>query len=218
MTRPAIIDRAILEAALALPPDPERLVDRALAPGAKPAPVVLPVELTGQAVLYVIERAAHLRDHAGELGFPGGKPEPGDADLVATALRELEEELGVGRDQITILGRLGPCPVITGKYLLEPFVGLLAKDATPRVASGELAAVHRLVLDPLVQGAQTIDAVQAEWHGRPVTSVYFPVGENTLYGASAAVAHELIDRLAAALGRPRPSLRFQTVRPWGSRY
>src|SRR5262249_7545643 len=88
---------------------------------AKPAGVVIPIVSSRDPSAIFILRGAHLKDHAGEVALPGGKPEPGDADLKATALRELGEEIGLGADDIEWLGSLSPCPVITGRYMIHPF-------------------------------------------------------------------------------------------------
>jgi 8-oxo-dGTP pyrophosphatase MutT (NUDIX family) len=217
------IDRARLRAALDRAPRAERLFDRSMLPEARSAAVVLPIALgkgddEDGVWLFVVERASHLRDHAGELGFPGGKPEPGDRDLADTALRELEEEVGVTAAEVELLVGLGPCPVITGKYVLEPFVGLLVDGVVPRIASGELVAVHRLAIGPLVRGEAPVDAVRGVWRGQPVVSPFFGVGGGVLYGASAAIAYDLVERLAAATGLAEPQIAWSTKHPWGDRY
>ena len=71
--------------------------------------------------LVLIERSGTLRAHAGQLAFPGGKPEPEDVDLVATARGEAEEEVGLVRTDAAVLGRLGPVPTPTG-FLIVPYV------------------------------------------------------------------------------------------------
>jgi 8-oxo-dGTP pyrophosphatase MutT (NUDIX family) len=185
--------------------------------GAAPAAVVLALRFA-PARLLVVERAGHLADHAGELGFPGGKPEPGDADLRATAGRELEEECGVGAAGLDWLGELLPCPVITGRYLIHPFVAALPEGAIPSAASGELVRVMDLALEPLLDGSRRYGGSRNIWRGVELVSPHFDLDGALLYGASAAIALDLLSRIAAELGQPLPPPVLQDRPAWGERY
>jgi 8-oxo-dGTP pyrophosphatase MutT (NUDIX family) len=185
---------------------------------ARAAAVVVPLRLDGEPRVVVVLRGSHLKDHAGEVGFPGGKPEPADADLEATALREMEEELGVPPSDVEILGSLMPMPVITGRYLIHSFVGALAAGAAPRAASSEIARVMELPLLPYILGERPIAAIRGEWSGTVVFAPHFPVDGCVLYGASAYIFYELLARLASQLGRALPPPELQTTPPWGDRY
>ncbi len=79
-------------------------------------------------------RRADLRRHAGEISFPGGRRDPDDADLRETALREAEEEIGLPRGDVRVLGELAPTSTFVTGYLIHPFVGLIP-------AGEELAAL-----------------------------------------------------------------------------
>jgi 8-oxo-dGTP pyrophosphatase MutT (NUDIX family) len=185
---------------------------------ARPAAVVVPIVLAPEPHAAVVLRGVDLKEHAGEVGFPGGKPDARDADLAATALRELEEEVGVPRSEVELCGELRPTPVITGRYLIHPFVGVLGPGAIPRVASAEIARVLTLPLMPLLDGGAPIGAVKGEWSGATFFAPHFALDGCVLYGASAYILYELLARLAAALGRALPPLRLQDELPWGSRY
>ena len=185
---------------------------------ARAAAVVVPLRLDPEPVAILVLRASQLRDHGGEVGFPGGKPEPGDADLAATALRELDEEVGVSASEVEILGELVPTPVITGHYLIHPFVGALGPGAAPRVASPEIARVITLPLLPILRGEQPIAAVTGEWNGTTIFAPHFPLDGCVLYGASAYIFYELIARLAMRLGYTLPPPRIEAALPWGDRY
>ncbi len=185
---------------------------------AKPAAVVVPVQLDPEPVVVLVLRGAHLTDHGGEVGFPGGKPEPSDRDLAATALRELEEEVGVTASEVELVGELAPTPVITGRYLIHPFVGVLRPGAAPRVVSAESARVLTLPLLPILAGERTIKAIRAEWSGATIFAPHFALEGCVLYGASAYIFYELVARLAARLSVTLPPPEIEGAAPWGDRY
>jgi 8-oxo-dGTP pyrophosphatase MutT (NUDIX family) len=216
-----------LREAVALPSPDKALHTIIDVSGAKPAAVLVPVLFDPEPSVLLVLRGADLRDHAGEVGFPGGKPEPTDADLYATALREAHEEVAVGAEHVERVGELSPVPVITGRYLIHPFVGIVSGDVAPRPASSEIARVLRLPIGPLLSGEQRFSAVVGEWRGAEVFSPYFDVNDVTrteteanivLYGASAYIFYELLAKIASRLGRELPPARIASELPWGSRY
>ena len=106
-----------------------------------------------------------MRSHAGQLAFPGGKPEPEDRDLLHTALREAEEEVGLDVSSVSVLGRLGEVPTPTG-FMIIPFVGRVEGDWVPRRTSPE---VHRILTPRLSRLAEpSIHRVtdRRRWRGR----------------------------------------------------
>jgi len=206
--------RAALRADVALPAL-GRLIDTTRA---RPAAVVVPVVLAPTPSAIVVLRGSSLHDHPGEVGFPGGKPEPSDDSLEATALRELEEEIGVARAEVALLGALQAVPVITGRYLIHPFVGVLAATARPRVLTAEIARVIAVPLLPLVLGEKPIAAIRGNWNGAEVFAPHLELEACVLYGASAYILYELLLRLAAVLGVTMPDPLVTTEPPWGQRY
>jgi 8-oxo-dGTP pyrophosphatase MutT (NUDIX family) len=185
---------------------------------ARPAGVAIPIALGPEPRAYLMVRGAELTDHAGEVCFPGGKPEASDLDLRATAAREMEEEVGVRRDQFEWAGELSLCPVVTGRYLIHPFVAVLQEGATPRAASGEVARIVSLPILPLLTGELPTFAFKRLWDGVELTAPHFPVEGNILYGASAYIFYELLAKLALELEHDLPPLHFQDEPPWGTRY
>ena len=213
-----MITTALVREALAGPVELPRLGILIEAPGARAAAVVVPLVLAPEPAAVLVLRGADLRDHGGEVGFPGGKPEPGDPDLSATALRELEEEVAVPAADVEILGTLRPTPVITGKYMIHPFVGALAAGAAPRAASSEIARVILLPIVPLLTGEQRIGAVTGLWAGTAALAPHFYADGCVLYGASAYIFYELLSRLATKMGMSLPAPEISDVLPWGNRY
>lgn len=144
--------------------------------------------------LLLIERSGSLRTHAGQVAFPGGKPEPEDPTLVDTALREATEEVGLPRAEASVLGRLSPVPTPSG-FLVVPFVGWAPTGWQPRATSPE---VHRILTPRIRQLADpAIHHVTAHhrWRGRPYAMHEFRVHEPPIWGATALMVHELLRRM-----------------------
>lgn len=187
-------------------------------PEARPAAVLVPVMLAGgEARVGLIERSGKLRDHAGELAFPGGKPEDGDADLWATATREASEEVGISPERLEPLGALGVVPVVTGKYLVHSFAALLDGERTGAL-SGEIVRWIEVPLGPWLRGDRRVAANMNTWRGATFPSPFFHLDEGVLYGASAAIFFDLLARVAVAAGLPPPQPEFAEGPPWGNRY
>ncbi len=166
------------------------------------AGVLVPLAWDPDPICWMTLRSASLRRHAGEVSFPGGKPEPGDRDLADTARREAVEELGVSvlRD----LGRLSSWPLYTSDYRLEPFVAQVDPAAcTPD--PGEVARVlpvdlRRLLAEP------HIDAIAYSWQGEEVLSPIFVLGDLPMFGGTAHAFLELLQVVAPLLGTEVPPL------------
>ena len=98
------------------------------------------------------QRTDHLRDHAGQISFPGGRFEEGDADAVATALREAEEEVGLPRERVDVIGRLPHYTTVTN-YVVTPVVALVEPPFTLRLDSFEVAEAFEVPLSFLMTPA-----------------------------------------------------------------
>lgn len=171
-------------------------------PLADPAPmrhaaVLAPLLPGDDPRLVFIERAGHLRDHAGQLAFPGGKPEPGDRDLVETALREAEEEVALPRGQVKILGRLRPVPTPSG-YLIVPFVGLVDGDWRPTWQVSEVTAVITPTLRDLADPARYRFLGRREWMGKRYALHEYDIHTPRLWGATARMVFDLLRRMQLA--------------------
>jgi 8-oxo-dGTP pyrophosphatase MutT (NUDIX family) len=235
-----VIDEVRLRAAFdptirELPPPVGRFPFAGAAP--QPAAILVPIALRppasvngGAPTIYAVVRASTLRDHAGEVGFPGGKRDASDADLAATALREAREEIGLSsaeggargeladRPDLELLGALTPMPVITGRYWLHPYAALVREGASPRVASTEHTRLLEIPIEPWLTGARTIEAIDTTWRDVAMRVPHFALDGCVLYGASACTLYEVLARIAAALGRTLPTPRVTDRPPWGDRY
>lgn len=167
------------------------------------APILLPERPGDLPRLLLTERAGNLRAHAGQLSFPGGKPEPDDLDLAATALREAWEEVALPPGQVTLIGRLTPTPVPTG-YLIVPYVGLVRGPFEPRLAGGEVTAVLTPTFQQLADPAVYRFLGEREWQGQSYELHEFQIHTPPLWGATARMVHDLLRRMDLAPPRPAP--------------
>lgn len=145
-------------------------------------------------------RASHLREHAGEVCFPGGRPDPHDGSLQHTALREAQEEVGL--THCDVLGTLSSVPVYTSRYRLFPLVATAQREelrANPDEVRDILVADLRAHLD-----VPFITAIPFQHDGQTLFSPVFPLGGHRLFGASAHVFVELLSIVAPLLDLPLP--------------
>lgn len=148
-------------------------------------------------------RRADLRRHAGEISFPGGRQDPNDADLEQTALREAEEEIGLDRTAVSLLGELQPVSTFVTGYLIHPFVGLIPPGQLWQVSPREVDAVLELPLRALQEGRTR---TQMERRGISFETDAFVIDEHLIWGATARILDNLLERLQAGSSDGRPSL------------
>jgi 8-oxo-dGTP pyrophosphatase MutT (NUDIX family) len=161
--------------------------------GGTDAAVLVPLYVhDGELHAVFTKRRDDLRRHAGEISFPGGRVEAGDADLQATALREAEEEIGLPVDHVEVLGALQPVPTIATSYAVYPFVGLIEPGFAWQPSAGEVALVLELSLRDLRAGARRERLLR---RGIPFRTDVYVVGEHLIWGATARMLGDLLDRL-----------------------
>ncbi|MCB9736435.1 MAG: CoA pyrophosphatase [Deltaproteobacteria bacterium] len=172
-------------------------------PAPRDAAVLVPVVGEARPRVVVTLRPRGMARHAGEICFPGGRPEASDADLWATAVREAEEELGLA--VVARLGQLTSLPLFGSDYRMQPFVAHVA-EAPWRPHPGEVAAVYELDLDEAVR-REVVPGIPYELHGEERLAPYFDLGDGVvMYGATALGFWELVTRVAAHVGAPGPRL------------
>lgn len=138
------------------------------------------------------ERRKDLRRHAGEISFPGGRQDEGDADLVATALREAEEEIGLASEAVDVVGALEPTPTIATGYAIYPFVGVIDAGLKWTLSAREVAQVLELSLREVRDGYKRQRLIR---RGIPILTDTYVVGEHLIWGATARILSDLFDRV-----------------------
>src|ERR1700676_977733 len=142
--------------------------------------------------LLFIERTAHLRHHAGQIGFPGGGSEPGDADIVATALREAGEEAAIPSESVEVIGLLPPFLTATSDNWLTPVVGVHDREIAMRPEPFEVARLFHVDLQALIDAPHTVRILTHDGQARDVH--FYDVGGDVIWGVTAAILAELIGR------------------------
>jgi 8-oxo-dGTP pyrophosphatase MutT (NUDIX family) len=138
-------------------------------------------------MVLLTRRSALLRTHSGQVSFPGGRPDPLDRDLAATALREAQEEIGVDPAHVTLLGCLPRQGTRASNFLITPFVGLLAPEARWTAAPDEVDAIFGLELEVLMDP----DAPRRIEDGLRRGTWSWPHPDHDIWGATAAILVEL---------------------------
>lgn len=148
--------------------------------------------------IVLTRRREDLNSHAGQISFPGGQQEPGET-LVMTALRETCEEVGVPETAVSILGRLSQIYIPPSDFEVHPFVGLY-KNGRPHFLpdTREVAEILEVPLSQLLSPA-TRREEEWEFRGMAVTIPLFDVNGNKVWGATAIMLSEFIERLRAVI-------------------
>jgi 8-oxo-dGTP pyrophosphatase MutT (NUDIX family) len=158
------------------------------------AAVLVPLFLADRDEPHVVltRRRADLRRHAGEISFPGGRRDAGDASLLETALREAEEEIGLPRAQATLLSELPPTSTFVTGYLIHPFVARVPAGVAWHLSPREVDAVLELPLRALREGRKR---TVMERRGFSFETDVYDVGEDRVWGATARILDLLLERL-----------------------
>jgi 8-oxo-dGTP pyrophosphatase MutT (NUDIX family) len=172
--------------------------------------VLVPIFARAPHGVLFVERAAHLRRHPGEIGFPGGTDEPADAgDPVKTALRELFEELGVEAERVAIVGRLPDLEQRMNSLIIAPVVGVL--DGTTRLAldGEEIAGVFTVPLAAIVAADAIYDDPEiTKARGRPMYA--FDYEGRHVWGFTARILKSFVEAWTAPSSALRARIEAAT--------
>ncbi|BAK64764.1 putative hydrolase [Sphingobium sp. SYK-6] len=161
-----------------------------------PAAVLIAITDRRDPGLILTLRHGGLRAHAGQVAFPGGRLDPEDADAVAAALREAEEEIAMPRDVVDVVGRSDQFRTGTG-FSIEPIVGIVPPDLALRPSEAEVDAIFEVpldfLLDPANRALRTV-----EWQGGERTYYEYLWQDRRIWGVTAAMLVNLARRIEAA--------------------
>lgn len=156
-----------------------------------PASVLIPIVMGSEPQVLFTRRAAGLHDHAGEISFPGGRIEPSDADPIAAALRETEEELGLPRANIEVWGSLDAYETRTG-FRVAPIVGVVFPPLVLHPDPREVAEVFEVPLAFLLDRANhRREEREAGGAMRQFHAIRF--GPHVIWGATAGIVMNLCE-------------------------
>jgi 8-oxo-dGTP pyrophosphatase MutT (NUDIX family) len=168
------------------------------------AAVLVPLYLRdGELHAVVTKRRAGLRRHAGEISFPGGRQDDDETDLRLTALREAHEEIGLPPSAVELVGALQPTPTIATNYAVYPFVGLIEPGHLWTPSAAEVETVLEFSLSELRAGYGRQRMLR---RGVPFRTDVYVVGDHLIWGATARMLSDLLERVPPdLLGDPRSS-------------
>lgn len=160
----------------------------------RPAAVLIPlIDNGGSLTVLFTERAKHLKHHAGQVSFPGGKQEEGDENLMFTALRETEEEIGVSANLVEVIGALPKFRTIS-RYEVLPYIGFVNPGYNLKLDYNEVESVFEVPLSYLIdQNNHYIHWVKR--HNRQQPIYFITWQDKTIWGATASFLRTLSNHL-----------------------
>ncbi len=152
----------------------------------------------GEYYLLFTKRSESVKEHKGQISFPGGVYQAEDETLLATALRECVEEIGLAPDEMEVLGELDDVVTLTSNYIISPFVALISGPFSLKVNRREIEEIIEVPLHVLLEkdsvryGTENID-------GEKVTSYFYCYRGRVIWGATAGILNQFLHTFAQAI-------------------
>ena len=159
----------------------------------KVSAVLVPVFLKkGQYHLLFIKRAERVKDHKGQISFPGGAYEKADGFLLNTALRETREEIGVTPEDVEVLGELDDTPTTTSNYIISPFVGVIPYPYNFKLDNWETEELIEIPITALLDKNCFSESITVQ-NGEEINTYFFKYDNRSIWGATAKILKQFLE-------------------------
>ena len=156
------------------------------------AAVLIPIVERNEGLKVILtKRSNNLKQHPGQISFPGGKSEKTDKSLVVTALRETKEEIGINNKNVEILGQLSKHVTITG-FKITPFIGKIRTGFSTEIQTSEVSEIFEVPLSYL-SNPKNFRVESVKWKGKKRFFYTIPYGPYYIWGATARMLKNLAD-------------------------
>jgi 8-oxo-dGTP pyrophosphatase MutT (NUDIX family) len=150
----------------------------------------------GSLSLIFTKRRDDLNSHAGQISFPGGASEPGDADHIATALREAQEEVSIPAESVEVIGALEPMPTFVSDFAVYPIAGIVPADVELIANPNEVDTIFEVGLAELIELRHQRELQRA---GMTFTTEAFETHGGLIWGVTGYILGQLLDRIGGCL-------------------
>ena len=148
--------------------------------------------------LILTKRTEDVPTHKGQIAFPGGGFEAGDGDLISTALRETQEEIGLEPGDVEIIGTLDDTVAVTSRHVVRPFVGFVPHPYPYRLDPFEIDRLIHLPILPLLSGAPFREEIW-ERDGQPVIVYFYEYDGDVIWGLTARILKQFVEMVGSPL-------------------
>jgi len=161
-------------------------------PGLVRAAVLIPLfKKDGEYYVLLTRRTDKVRHHKGQISFPGGRQDQGE-DLLATALREAKEEMGIEEKDVRILGELDDMCTFSSDFCIAPFVGLIPYPYPFKISHHEIEEIIEVPLSVFLDETKFREELRSR-NGEMVPVCFYRHDEHTIWGATARILKQLMD-------------------------
>ncbi len=163
-----------------------------------PSAVLVPIyNKEGQCCILFTQRTDNVKEHKGQISFPGGARQEGES-LLDTALRESQEEVGLSPNEVEILGELDDTATITSNFVVTPFIGVIPWPHNLKADGWETDELIEVPIAALLDKKAREDKNEVIG-GKPVTSYFYHYGDRVIWGATARILHQFLELYQRAM-------------------